>query len=108
MNGTKFIENIDQLLEIQGKTRSEMINDLGFTTQNLADWKRRNVPSVDICLKISRYLGVSIEYLVLGREQQVDDDIENALALLKQIPKERRAPLMAIIKSQVEFWKNEK
>lgn len=107
MNGSQFIERVEKLLAEQGKTRKDIADSLGFTYQNFTDWKRRNVPSPEICLKIAKYLGVSVEYLILGEESGIDDDIAQAISILKEIPKEKRPPLMAIIKSQAEFWKKE-
>lgn len=107
MNGSQFIERVEKLLSEQGKTRKDIAESLGFTYQNFTDWKRRNPPSTEICLKIAKYLGVSVEYLILGEESGIDDDIAQAIAILKEIPKEKRPPLMAIIKSQAEFWKKE-
>lgn len=108
MKGLNFIERIEEILHQMGKTRADLSKDLNIPYQKLSDCKRRGgLPSGDVCIKIANYLGVSAEYLILGEETKKDADIESATALLYTLPKAKRAPVIAIIKSQVEFWKNQ-
>lgn len=109
MYGRNFVERVNTLLINQGKSREIIAKDLNISYQSFADWKRRDsLPSADICIKIARYLGVSVEYLIFGEEYGEDEDIEQIISLLKTLSKEKRSPIVAIVKSQVEFWKNTK
>lgn len=66
-----FVERIDQKLKEKNLKRISLCDDLGITHSALTDWKKRGtIPSGDICLKIAEYLGVSVEWLVRGKEKK--------------------------------------
>lgn len=67
-----FIEQVDKLLSENGKTKIELARYAGISTQSFYDWKNRNtVPSADVAVKIARFLGTSVEYLVTGEEKDI-------------------------------------
>lgn len=67
-----FIEQVDKLLSEKGKTKIELARYAGISTQSFYDWKNRNtVPSADVAVKIARFLGTSVEYLVTGEEKDI-------------------------------------
>lgn len=74
MNGLKFVERIETILSKKGKSRADMSRELGIPYQSFSDWKRRRIPSADICLRIGKYLGVPVEYLITGNEPDEQDE----------------------------------
>ena len=66
-----FVERIDQKLKEKNLKRAAMLEDIGIDTSIMTAWKKRGtIPSGDICLKIAEYLGVSVEWLVRGKEKK--------------------------------------
>lgn len=48
---------------------SAIANELGITPSTFSDWKKgKSQPNVDKLVKIARYLGTSVEYLVTGED----------------------------------------
>lgn len=60
-----FWKNVDEELEYIGKSRKELAAEVGFDVTNISfGIKRNSIPSADTALKISKVLGVSLEYLL--------------------------------------------
>ena len=66
---TDFVRRIDEVLLDKNLKRTALCSDLGLSQTAITDWARRGtVPAGDICLKIADYLGVSVEWLISGKE----------------------------------------
>jgi len=60
-----FWERVDSELKFLGKTRKELAATVGFDTANISfGIKRNSIPYADTALKVSRFLGVSLDYLL--------------------------------------------
>ena len=60
-----FWERVDSELKYLGKTREELAAAVGFDAANIRfGIKRNSVPYADTALKVARFLGVSLEYLL--------------------------------------------
>lgn len=60
-----FWEKVDNELKFLGKTRKELASNVGIDVANISfGIKRNSIPYADTALKISRFLGVSLEYLL--------------------------------------------
>lgn len=60
-----FWKNVDSELSYLGKTRKELATEIGFDVTNISfGIKRNSVPAADTALKVSKFLGVSLEYLL--------------------------------------------
>lgn len=58
-----------KLLNERGVTAYKVSKETGVTQSTLSDWKRgRNTPKTDNMKKIADYFGVSIDYLMTGKE----------------------------------------
>ncbi len=67
-----FWENVDKELEYQGISRKELALRTEMSYNNIGNGIKRNaMPGADTALRISRVLGVSIDYL-LGDEAAED------------------------------------
>ena len=67
MNMT-FWERVEQLLDEKGITKKTLSTDAGFDPSNISKGlKKNNIPSADTAVKIAEILGVSVEYLVTGK-----------------------------------------
>ena len=67
---TDFVKRIDEILLRRNLKRAALCNDLELSSTSITDWARRGtVPAGDICLKIADYLGVSVEWLISGKDR---------------------------------------
>lgn len=58
-----------KLLNERGVTAYKVSKETGVTQSTLSDWKRgRSTPKTDNMKKIADYFGVSIDYLMTGKE----------------------------------------
>lgn len=89
---TDFVSRIDLILKDKCLKRSALCEDLEISPTSITDWSRRGtIPAGDICLKIADYLGVSVEWLISGREGKLSAEqikMVNALAVLNETQKE--------------------
>lgn len=60
-----FWKKVDSELAYLGKTRKELANAMGFDAAIISfGIKRNSVPAADTALKVARFLGVSLDYLL--------------------------------------------
>ena len=60
-----FWKKVDSELAYLGKTRKELANAVGFDATNISfGIKRNSIPAADTALKVSRFLGVPLDYLL--------------------------------------------
>ena len=92
-------EVFEQLLQKYGVTSYKVSKDTGVTQTSLSNWKSgRNTPSTKTLQKIADYFGVSVDYLMTGKEETSDKepqlkpkderDIKNILANTEQLLKQ--------------------
>ena len=92
-------EIFEQLLQQQGISAYKVDKETGVTQSTLSDWKRgRSTPKSENMKKLANYFGVSIDYLMTGKdssetkesilkpkdEKDIKVIIENTEKLLKQ------------------------
>ena len=78
-------EIFERLLEEHGVTAYKVCKATGLTTATISNWKAgRYTPKQDKLQKIADYFGVSIEYIMTGKESQK----EEASSLTKRDEKE--------------------
>ncbi|MBR4599891.1 MAG: helix-turn-helix transcriptional regulator [Treponema sp.] len=87
-----FWKKVDEELSFLGKSRKELANAMGFDAAIISfGIKRNSVPAADTALKVARFLGVSIDYLLDMNEEQNQNtsnqqisEIENRLRRFSQ------------------------
>ena len=63
-------EVFEQLLQKYGVTSYKVSKETGVTQTSLSNWKSgRNTPSTKTLQKIADYFGVSVDYLMTGKEE---------------------------------------
>lgn len=65
---TNFYNNLKRVIKECGKTQYRIEKDLKLSSGHFDQWKKGSDPSLDTLLKLSNYLGVTLDYLV-GREK---------------------------------------
>ena len=87
-----FWKKVDAELCFLGKTRKELANAVGFDAANISfGIKRNSVPAADTALRVARFLGVSLDYLLDMTETAAENaslhqisEIENQLRRFSQ------------------------
>ena len=87
-----FWKKVDSELTYLGKTRKELAAAVGFDAANISfGIKRNSVPAADTALKVARFLGVSLDYLldmsdspVQNSEDSKIQEMQNALRRFNQ------------------------
>ena len=65
----EITKRIFDLLQQQNKKQSDLARFLDVRVATISEWKRnRCTPSVSVIGKIAEFLGVSVDYLVTGKE----------------------------------------
>lgn len=99
MKGTqKMYEIFEQLLQKYGISTYKVAKEAGVTQTALSNWKNgRNTPSVPTLQKIAEYFGVTVDYLMTGKEEtekepklkpKDEKDIKEILANTEQLLKQ--------------------
>lgn len=92
-------EIFEQLLQKYGVSAYKVAKETGVTQSTLSDWKRgRSTPKSENMKKLADYFGVSIDYLMTGKDENSDKepqlkpkderDIKNILANTEQLLKQ--------------------
>jgi len=64
------VDRIDQLLDREGISAARMCRDLSFSSGLFSQWRRRSQrPSAEKLQKIAGYFGVTMDYLMTGKEE---------------------------------------
>lgn len=87
-----FWKKVDSELVYLGKTRKELAAAVGFDAANISfGIKRNSVPAADTAVKVARFLGVSLDYLLDMSDSPVQNsedpkilEMQNALRRFNQ------------------------
>ena len=101
-------EIFEKLLQEKGLTSYKVAKETGIGRSTFTDWKNgRSVPGTDKLMKISEYLGVSIEYLKTGKEPEQKEYPEmdlteehlEVLELFDSLKKEQKTAVVNLLRS---------
>ena len=74
-NTITFMNRVESVLKEKRITQKELGGELKLRRPSLSDWKKNgSVPAGDICIKISHYLNVSVEWLISGKEETLTNE----------------------------------
>ena len=64
-----------KLLDEKGLKNADVARATGISNMTLSDWKNgKSTPKQDKLMKIAEFLGVSLEYLMTGKEPEINFD----------------------------------
>ena len=90
-NGVFFVKRIDERLDAERKRRAELLRDLELPRNAITNWEDRgNIPAGDICLKIAEYLGVSVEWLLTGKESGLTSEERKILNIWNSLSDDQK------------------
>ena len=67
-----MVSRIDDKLKKKGMSR-KALSELGITPSNLSHWIKGQEPSSFALARIADFLGVSLEWLLFGKEEKQDE-----------------------------------
>lgn len=69
-----FNERFEKLLSVNKIQKKEIAEKIGFSQTGITTWKvTGTIPRADIAIKIAHILGVTVEYLILGELESLQD-----------------------------------
>lgn len=96
-NGMLIVDRIDNLLKEKGENRVILAEAIKINPQNISAWSARGtVPAGDICLKIADYLGVSVEWLISGKESGLSKSERQLLSMFTSLSPTHQEELLEI------------
>jgi len=90
-----FRENLREALDYSGLEQKELAYETKIPLRSIENYLREDasIPSADKAVKISNVLGVTVEYLVTGKNSDrevfspIKDDIQTLIRHLNKLPK---------------------
>jgi transcriptional regulator with XRE-family HTH domain len=72
-----FIERFEKLLKAKSLSQKDLADMLEIRRPSISDWKKnKSFPYADVAVKIAKILGVSVEYLITGKDGLSDEERE--------------------------------
>jgi transcriptional regulator with XRE-family HTH domain len=92
MNTRNFWDRVKTCVKEKGVTQMELAKSCKFTYGTFRNWISKNInPPLMYAYRISKYLGVSLEYLISGSgKDDVSKTNEEVLVLLKEAEEKLR------------------
>ena len=93
-----FMDRVESLLKEKRLTQKELAEDLELRRPTLSDWKKNGaVPAGDICIRIADYLGVSVEWLVTGKEAALSSEERTLLKQWQVLSEEQKDTIRTLL-----------
>ena len=109
-----LFDRVKQLCAANGISQAKLEKEIGISSGASYKWKNSS-PSMEVLEKLSKYFGVSVDYLMTGEEKQgyylneetaklaqemyEDEDMRSLFDMKRNMPPER-------FKAHMEFMKN--
>jgi len=110
-----FRENLREAIDYSGLEQKEVAYKANISLRNIENYLRENasIPAADKAVKIAQALGVSVEYLVTGKDAkqkttQYPPEAKTVAEITAQMEKKNRRMAVAIIKSMKKQEDEEK
>lgn len=110
-------EIFEQLLQRYGVTTYKVSKDTGIGQSTFSNWKaKRNLVGPEVGKKIADYFGVSLDYLMTGKEgtdkkdhpYEAQDDIERKILILCRkagdVSKEEKEAIVKNFESTIDMY----
>ena len=65
----ELLDRVKELCRLKGISQGRMEKEIGISNGASSKWKTSS-PSLDILKKLSEYFGVSVDYLMTGKEKE--------------------------------------
>jgi len=98
-----FQERFETLLKAKSISQKELAERIGIRRPLISEWKRnKSFPYADVAVKISKILGVSVEYMITGTDATgLSQDERELVEKFKNISKENKKIVRTLIDSML-------
>ena len=80
ITGQDIVKRVDSKLKERNLKRRAVADAVGITTQSFTHWTMRgSVPAADTAIRIARFLSVSVEWLITGKDPERLSEKERTL-----------------------------
>jgi transcriptional regulator with XRE-family HTH domain len=94
-----FRENLREAIDYSGLAQKEVAHKAKIPLRSVENYlrDRRTIPSADKAVQIAKVLGVTVEYLVTGKEAPtinpatVDPEVQAFLRSIRKLPKNKQS-----------------
>lgn len=104
IKGHDLVARIDGRLKEKNLKRKALAEACGFNVANITKWdKYSSLPLADTALDIANYFGVSVEWLLTGREREGLTEEERRLVdMWRQLDGRDRQDVLGIVEMKLE------
>jgi len=97
-----FKDNLRETIDFCGLEQKELAQKANISLRNIENYLQKNasIPSADKAVQIAQALGVTVEYLVTGKEllvnspaaytHGIDSEIQKLIKMLRKMPKAKQ------------------
>ena len=93
-----FRENLREAIDFSGLEQKELAYKTKISLRSIENYLREegSIPLADKAVQIAQVLGVSVEYLVTGKNldrgntSSIDPDIKNLILSIRKLPKNKQ------------------
>ena len=103
INYEEILKRLDFMIENDTRSQNELAAYLGKHRQVFYDWKNKpgRKPSLEDLLKIAKFFGVPLEYVISGEETPIDDATAAFLVQTKDLTEEQKKLFMHQLKHKL-------
>jgi len=100
----EFIEILEGLLKDKALSQKELAEKIGLRRPSISDWKKKGTyPYADVAVKIAEILGVSVEYLITGKNAEgITREEGELLAAFRLLDSRDQEDVLGIIQGKIE------
>ena len=99
-----FGENLREALELINMQQTELAQKTKINLRNIQKYVQKDgaIPAADTAVKIAQALGVTVEYLVTGKDHSknnfnsLEPEIQKLIRSIKNLPKDKRKKVTKI------------
>jgi len=101
INGRDIVSRIDDALKRKIKNRKWLMGDTGVKSiQSFTDWYKGSLPSADVALRVADKLGLSIRYLLTGKEENgLSCEERELIEIYRSLPDTAKVPAVELVRA---------
>lgn len=102
-------ERIFEIIEQKNLKTADLARKLNVKQSVISNWKKRNTnPPIEYALVICEFVGVSIEYLITGKNSpDLEMNETEMLNLFRQLPEQEQIRELGRLEAKAEQFRNQ-
>ena len=102
-----FYDNLKKACKNKGISVTATLKEIGIGGANGTFWKNGSVPASDIVVKLSKFLNVSTDYLLIGEDKnsssdKVSEDEQELLSIYRELSIRNQGKLIGRAETMLE------